>query len=501
VAITVVRASSQYAEATSCALGSGTLAAYTLAGWYKPSSIADGVIFGFGDSNSTHYVYLGMDVNAKVNIGSATTAEATGVSTGVLTSGVWNHAAGVVTSAASRTAYANGSPGGANTTSRAPTGLDRTTIGGLIINGTRGTFGGGDIAECAAWNVALDAAEVAALAKGVSPLLVRPSSLVFYAPLLLASSPEQDLRNSLALTFGVTTAAPTKATSHPPMFKPSGLTRVSKTSTGGGAPAFSSTMAVSTHPAVAVTAAKGASGTLVAQARPSAALAGQKRVSGTLGTSARPLTAVAGQKGATGTLVTSARPSAVTAGRKGASGALGISARPSVMVVGQKGISATLGVSAHPAVSVAGSSAPVFVGAMSVTARPGVAMLAIKGGIGALSATTRSAVAMSARKGVSSATIVGARPAVVMSASLGVRSVMTLAARPLVTITAARGAAGAMIIIGARPRVAITGTLVVVEHADHGQSHAGRLVGAAAGVIISAPAGRPSVADAGILTP
>ena len=48
---------------------------------------------------------------------------------------------------------------------------------------TKQNYCDGSLAEAAIWNAALSDAEVAALATGVSPLLVRPGSLVFYAPL------------------------------------------------------------------------------------------------------------------------------------------------------------------------------------------------------------------------------------------------------------------------------------------------------------------------------
>lgn len=47
-----------------------------------------------------------------------------------------------------------------------------------------GAAAGGDIAEVGVWDIDLTAAEVASLAKGVSPALVRPQSLVTYLPLI-----------------------------------------------------------------------------------------------------------------------------------------------------------------------------------------------------------------------------------------------------------------------------------------------------------------------------
>lgn len=58
----------------------------------------------------------------------------------------------------------------------------------------------GDIAEIGIWNVALDAGERGALAKGVSPLLARRAGLFSYIPLIGKYSPEIDLITGLTGT-------------------------------------------------------------------------------------------------------------------------------------------------------------------------------------------------------------------------------------------------------------------------------------------------------------
>jgi hypothetical protein len=55
----------------------------------------------------------------------------------------------------------------------------------------------GDIAEPAIWNAALTAAEIASLAKGMTPDKIRPQNLVFYAPLVRNL---QDVRGGLTIT-------------------------------------------------------------------------------------------------------------------------------------------------------------------------------------------------------------------------------------------------------------------------------------------------------------
>ena len=58
-------------------------------------------------------------------------------------------------------------------------------------------FHDGKLAEVGIWNVALTAAEIASLAKGMTCDKVRPQSLVFYAPLVRNL---QDVRGGLTIT-------------------------------------------------------------------------------------------------------------------------------------------------------------------------------------------------------------------------------------------------------------------------------------------------------------
>ena len=72
----------------------------------------------------------------------------------------------------------------------------------------------GHIAEAAIWNVALTAAEVTVLAKGVSPLFIRRQNLVAYWPLYGLHSPETDFSgNNRVMTLN---NGPTRG-NHPPV--------------------------------------------------------------------------------------------------------------------------------------------------------------------------------------------------------------------------------------------------------------------------------------------
>lgn len=250
MAITVARASSQYAEAASTPLPSSSNTVFTLAAWYKPSSISNGTVLGCGSTSGSEYIALGMDGSGKVFI---EVPAGDGLSTGTLTSGAWSHIAGVQASATSRTGYLDGVAGTAHTSSYTPGPFNTTTIGGLMLSGSRLSFAGGDIAECAIWNVALTAAEVASLAAGFVPLLIRPASLVFYAE-CKGNSPERELIARRELTYGAAGAAPTIA-SHPRVFRPRSVMVASVPAVGTSATVTAvAAMATGAAPAPAVAA-------------------------------------------------------------------------------------------------------------------------------------------------------------------------------------------------------------------------------------------------------
>jgi hypothetical protein len=108
------------------------------------------------------------------------------------------HAAGILESATSRTAFLNGGSKVTNTVdSGSANAYGQTAIGARYASASWGAFWDGQIAEAAIWNAALTDAEVASLAKGFKPTRIRPQSLVFYAPLIRNL---QDTRGGLAIT-------------------------------------------------------------------------------------------------------------------------------------------------------------------------------------------------------------------------------------------------------------------------------------------------------------
>jgi hypothetical protein len=98
----------------------------------------------------------------------------------------WQHACGTLVTTSSRTVYLDGGNSATDTTPGSPGAVGQTMLGVAWDSGGAGSFTqytAGRIAEAAIWNVALDSMEVRALARGYSPLEIRPASLVAYWPL------------------------------------------------------------------------------------------------------------------------------------------------------------------------------------------------------------------------------------------------------------------------------------------------------------------------------
>lgn len=122
------------------------------------------------------------------------------------TSGQWHHACGVFTSSTSRTVYLDGGSSATNTTATSPS-PNQTEIGAWRSS----SWFSGDIADVGFWNAALTEAEIASLAKGVTPALVRPQNLLPHLELIREVI---DVRRGTAFTDVNTTAA-----AHPRIYK------------------------------------------------------------------------------------------------------------------------------------------------------------------------------------------------------------------------------------------------------------------------------------------
>jgi hypothetical protein len=178
--------SNQYLNTTSSPVGN-SLAPITMAAWVRGNPANNSYWLAMGRSTSTGPI-VGMTVTtggvARVFLRSDAGGggELIGTSAIFGASTPWSHTA-FINSSASRTLYINGVQEATNTGVTESVTLDRLGIGALIRNTVTSYFGG-DIAEVGIWNVALTAAEIASLAKGMTCDKVRPQSLVFYAPLV-----------------------------------------------------------------------------------------------------------------------------------------------------------------------------------------------------------------------------------------------------------------------------------------------------------------------------
>ena len=210
-------ASSQYLENDTAPV---TAAAFTMACWgNSDDATALQAAMWLGDKDVTNHSWgvafagsvAGDPIRYRIIAGGASVVVDT---TSGYTAGTWAHAAGVETSATDHRALINGGSAGSSTTSRAPSGSDRIAIGRLVSS-TPGNYFSGLLAEAAVWDEALSDANVALLAKAVSPLLVRPAGLVFYCPIVGRYSPEIDLVGGVNMTVtGAVNAV------HPRIFYP-----------------------------------------------------------------------------------------------------------------------------------------------------------------------------------------------------------------------------------------------------------------------------------------
>lgn len=219
----------------------GTAAPLTTACWFNSDDSATRqVLIDLADQTSNNNCFRlelrgdvgGDPVRATIIAGGSSSNADTSVG---YTANTWQHAAAVFTSATSRDVYLNAGSSGNDTANRTPSGVNKACVGG------RGDFTGGStmsglIAEAAVWTAALDAAELAALAAGVSPVLVRPTALAAYWPIRGRYSPEINVWNAGA-AYALTVSTPVYG-DHPRMYKAaSGEMRKFGAAASGGQPA------------------------------------------------------------------------------------------------------------------------------------------------------------------------------------------------------------------------------------------------------------------------
>jgi hypothetical protein len=184
----------------SCSDTSNTL---TIAAWIYPVTVTAGqfrVVVLKSSSTAGYYAGLwcfGTEVRGYDSGGPQAFA-----SSAVLTTNAWQHIAMTKSSSSNRVVWYAG-------TARATNSNDHTSASGVRTNvlvSTYDTSGAGSyvfdgrIAEVGIWNVTLTAGEIEGLAAGLSPLRVRPASLVFYGPLIGASSNLNHIGQALTFT-------------------------------------------------------------------------------------------------------------------------------------------------------------------------------------------------------------------------------------------------------------------------------------------------------------
>lgn len=187
----------------------------TLSAWVRPTThTTTAAIFGFVDgANDSFFIEMLSTGFFAARTRSDVTGTSRATSVTSFSDGVWYHVLGVFSANNSRDIYTNGGGTANNNASNTPVGIDRTKVGehpGI------GGFFDGRVAECAAWSVALTAGEISALAKGVSPLRVRRTSLRCFYPLRGFQSPEQNVVGTSSLTLN---NSPTSAGGPPTLRK------------------------------------------------------------------------------------------------------------------------------------------------------------------------------------------------------------------------------------------------------------------------------------------
>ena len=211
-------ASSQYLEHAAAALAGVPI---TMACWFQSddATVSQGLMsIGRADVDDNFFELQAAGTVAGDPI-RAHTESTSGAGVADTSSGysvdTWHHACAVFAAVDDRRAYIDGGSKGTGATSVTPASLAITDVG-RAARSVNNRYTSGRIAEAAVWNVALDDSEVAALAKGFSPLLIRPQSLVAYWPLFGNDASELDRWKS---RFDLTVTGATKA-AHPRMFYP-----------------------------------------------------------------------------------------------------------------------------------------------------------------------------------------------------------------------------------------------------------------------------------------
>ena len=211
--------------------GSPTDYNITLAAWVRPEDRHDGIIMGAddGSTNDERFSIWSRSVGRF-----ALRFKGSYIQSDVLyanSNTEWFHVLGVF-EYSDRALYVDGVSEDTDGDNAA---IDMSGADNFYIGRDRtGRYWDGAIAEAAAYSVALSAGEIASLAAGFSPLLIRPNALIGYWPLggiYSANDDDTDIVGGHALTDS---GSPT-GEDHPPIFYPASSPTLYVPAVGGQA--------------------------------------------------------------------------------------------------------------------------------------------------------------------------------------------------------------------------------------------------------------------------
>lgn len=209
-----VNASSQYYTNAIPTKGAYPL---TIAVFLNPT-VNDAAIAAICVSTSTnawgHELILVGSIAGDPYRASTVTSSGANAQGGPFTTNQWQHVAGVFSASNLRILYTNGVSAVTNSNSRALVNVDTVTVGARFL-GTPSLYFDGSLAEVGVWSDALTPDEILSLSIGASPLLIRPTSLIFYSPLNGGSAEPNLIGGPLV---GVN--SPAASANHPRIYRP-----------------------------------------------------------------------------------------------------------------------------------------------------------------------------------------------------------------------------------------------------------------------------------------
>lgn len=167
---------------------------FTIAAWMFSGSLPDAKIVGLYNGTDGYGLLVR---STSVVAGFVADGTADSANSGaILTTGTWHHLAGVKngTGADAMKTYFDGVEVASITSNRTVSYAATIPFIWGRRSGTAEQYTNGQLARSVVWQAALTAAEVAAMAKGASPLSVRPASMAWYEGWGVGAGDEPDLQ-------------------------------------------------------------------------------------------------------------------------------------------------------------------------------------------------------------------------------------------------------------------------------------------------------------------